>query len=137
MHAAFNEDAFQAGERPYINICPCDIDPAQCKKSNIFIDIIDDECHGEAAMASMEAATESDYSKRLDYAQTKMKFMFDNEESLAETSEMLVQQCYSKLKHAGIVSCKVVSSTEIPSPNRHRRAIRSSQKVSVVLKHEF
>ena len=32
--------------------------------------------------------------------------MFDNEESMAETSEMLVQNCYSRLKHAGIVSCK-------------------------------
>ena len=106
LHAEFTDEAFQAKERPYINVCPCDIDPVECKKSNIFIDIIDDECHGEAAMAAMEAATESDYSKRLDYVQTKMKFMFDNEESMAETSEMLVQNCYSRLKHAGIVSCK-------------------------------
>ena len=106
LHAEFTDEAFQAKERPYINVCPCDIDPVECKRSNIFIDIIDDECHGEAAMAAMEAATESDYSKRLDYVQTKMKFMFDNEESMAETSEMLVQNCYSRLKHAGIVSCK-------------------------------
>ena len=41
----------------------------------------------------MESITAS-YNEKRNYVQSKMKFMFNNEEGLAQTSEILLQNCY-------------------------------------------
>jgi hypothetical protein len=60
-----------------------------------------------------------------------MHFMFNNEEGLAQTSEILLQNCYSALKDSGIVSCKILSMNDLEDPTgtgsdpgRKRRAVR-------------
>ena len=78
-------------ERPYIQICPCN---EKCKE-NLFIDVVDDECTNESSQNFMESITAS-YNEKRNYVQSKMKFMFNNEEGLAQTSEILLQNCYRK-----------------------------------------
>ena len=78
-------------KRPYIQICPCN---EKCKQ-NLFIDVVDDECSNESSQNFMESITAS-YSEKRNYVQSKMKFMFNNEEGLAQTSEILLQNCYRK-----------------------------------------
>ena len=76
-------------KRPYIQICPCN---EKCKE-NLFIDVVDDECTNESSQNFMESITAS-YNEKRNYVQSKMKFMFNNEEGLAQTSEILLQNCY-------------------------------------------
>ena len=65
-----------------------------------------------------------------------MKFMFNNEEELAQTSEILLQNCYSALKEAGIVSCKILQMNYLdpppgPAGERYRRSAFSSKSMTV------
>ena len=150
-------------ERPYIQICPCN---EKCKE-NLFIDVVDDECTNESSQNFMESITAS-YNEKRNYVQSKMKFMFNNEEGLAQTSEILLQNCYrkgfqielfsiligwdslrlrlsvvgsshrsvllepiySKLKDAGIVSCKILNMNTIGG-DRKKRAGASSKSMTV------